>query len=177
MRYIAALKEAEKLGRRHGAGAADWYWDRTEPHRQDFLVVLQGIRDGDPAILDTFNTSNVLSGEMADSMTPQRLYEEIGLSETNLRNWEGSFELDEICSMYEREFSSGYEEAVADSCIEGLRRAVIFHIEVEIADQDPFKLLSELVDLLNSKNCDPNNDQVLDADTGEPIRDDVRQLS
>ena len=153
MRYKDLLKQAESLGRESGNNAADWYWDRTDPDLDDFRAVLKGIRDGDPLILDTFIPGS-LSGEHADDMTPNRLYEELGVSEAQLRSWEESSELDELCEAWGYGFNSAYTDAVESSCLEGLRRDVTFHASVTIDEQTEAEISSAIFDLLAKLNCD-----------------------
>jgi hypothetical protein len=142
------IEAAERLGRAHGGNAAQWYWDRTSPELDDFRKVLKGIEDGDPAILDTF-TQPSLSGEYADGMTPQALYYNVDATKKQIQN-SGS----EICDAYETGFSAGYEDAITDSCLEGMRRDVVFNVTVSLDKQKEDELLSKIVDMLSKENCE-----------------------
>jgi len=149
------LKAAEELGSEHGDDAASWYFyeGRHEVTRADYLRVLKGIEDGDPEILDTFPDAP-LSGEFADSMTPQRLYEQLGVSEAQLRDWESTWELEALCRSYEDAWAEAVEASITQQCRMGARIDVAFRIEVTLEEQDPDKLLSMLTDLLARENCD-----------------------
>jgi len=97
--FTKARVAAIKLGREHGEAAGSWVTDgNTEP--ETYLKLQQGMQDGDPEILDMLPHSP-LSGEFADSMTPNKLYAELELTELQLRNWEESTELDVLCEEYD----------------------------------------------------------------------------
>jgi hypothetical protein len=125
-----AFKRAKSLGATHGAEAASWYWDRTDPGKADYQRVLKGIKDGDPEILDTF-THSPLSGEMADSMTPKLLWEELGLTERQIGLYG-----DDVCTTYEQAFGSSYEDLVAEQCRSYLETEVIVRINAQITEED-----------------------------------------
>lgn len=104
--HQALLDEANRLGDEAGKAAASWY----APHDTTFAsweAILRGIRDGDPAVYDTF-PSAPLSGEWAGSPTPASVFAELGVDE----DYDGA---DELLAMYE----DGFGVAVADT-IEGL---------------------------------------------------------
>lgn len=147
MKKAELFAAAAKIGHQHGNMAAGWYFDRSDAGREDFLKVLKGIDDGDQAILDTFQSSP-LSGEYADDMNPQRLYEEI-----EAKPWQIEHYGDELCEAYERCYYDSYETSVVNECLEQLRRNVIFHVEVELDRQDEHKLLSDIEELLAKANA------------------------
>jgi hypothetical protein len=112
-----AVAEAEKLGKAHGINAAEWAiqdsWGGRVSSPQDYQAAkafLDGAEAGDPAIMDRFNPPN-LSGEWADSMTPQRLIEAVYDGDGELR--EG--ETDAICEAYETEAANGYWQELETS--------------------------------------------------------------
>lgn len=144
---MARLKEifkaADALGARHGWGTADWYFDRCESlKREDYLKVLKGMRDGDPEILDTFSNSP-LSGEMADDLTPTKLWDELGVNEQQ-RQVAG----DEICEKFEEAFSRSYAANVEQQCLTNLEHEVTFRITVNLVEQDAEQIASALENLL-----------------------------
>src|SRR5262245_57351269 len=100
------LKKAEQDGRGAGANSAMWYYDRSEPTRENLLKVLKGMDDGDPEILDTF-VSGSLSGEWADDMTPKRLYEELDMNDKQIE-----VASEEVCDAWEAAFNSAYADQV-----------------------------------------------------------------
>lgn len=94
MRTREALRAAKRMGREAGESAASWYVFHDENAKAN---VLRGIRDGDPAIMDTFPYPN-LSGEWADAPTPKSLAEDIGLDpESEQYDWL----IDAICTEWE----------------------------------------------------------------------------
>lgn len=114
-------ERAHKLGRRHGINAGSWYFERdTAP---DYKAVLKGIEDGDPEVLDSL-PGTPLSGEFADSMTPQKLLERIGVDfwvgheqerPGGLNQNESEFEA-HLCDLYEDGFREGVEFEITNTC-------------------------------------------------------------
>lgn len=149
------IKAADTLGEQDGRDAASWYFTGSED-RDQYQQVLKGIEDGDPAILDTLPGSP-LSGEFAGDMAPNALYEQLGVTELQLRNWEQSDELDQLCTAYEEGFSTGVGDEITRQCRIMLEQDVTFTISVK-TEQDPEKLLGMLTDLLARENCDLNDD-------------------
>lgn len=142
-----ALARAGRIGADEGRSAAGWYWDRTDPQREDFLKVLKGIRDGDPEVLDTF-MSGSLSGEWADDRTPKTLFDEIGITDRQAMLYG-----DELCDEYERAFNQVYSDSIEIECEEQLRETHIFHLEFELIEQDPEKVLSAMSDAAAKMDC------------------------
>lgn len=74
----AAIERAENRGMQDGRAAGSWFFDgNTEDIT--FQIVLKGIEDGDPAVMDSF-PSSPLSGEWADDLTPAQLFEDLDMS-------------------------------------------------------------------------------------------------
>jgi hypothetical protein len=112
-----AIKGAEKLGKAHGINAAGWAiqdsWGGRVSSPQDYKAAkafLDGIEDGDPAIMDKFNPPN-LSGEWADSMTPAKLIEEVTRGKISLEPEDESA----ICDAYEQAASDSYWQELETS--------------------------------------------------------------
>ena len=103
MRTRDLLSMARKDGKAAGLGAASWCVDGNTT-TETCAAILKGIEDGDPAILDQFNTPN-LSGEYADDPTPQTLADDYGIDEA--RDPDG-FLLDEVCTEWEEAASSAF---------------------------------------------------------------------
>jgi len=159
--YKQLIGEATELGREAGNDAASWYYNRTDPSRDDLLKVLKGIEDGDPEILDTF-ASSPLSGEHADSPTPQTLYDMLGMGSGRVE-----FVGDEVCEAFEQAFSTAYESNVVEQTRERLRTNYTFTLDLELVEQDPQKVLSALVDKAAEMNCDLIEESV--SEEGEII--------
>jgi hypothetical protein len=106
-----AIKRAETLGTRHGRNAAEWaaqdafggrHTGDSEAAAREFLRMAE---DGDPALFDRFHEPHFLSGEWADSMTPNSLVCHSFDTEFPT-DWEDA--QDEICLAYERAASDGF---------------------------------------------------------------------
>lgn len=106
--FDALEAQARDLGAEHGRAAASWYFDGNTS-AETYRAVLQGIEEGDPEIYDTF-PSGPLSGEWADSPTPQTLAEQLALSTILGADYDPEA-LDEFCSAYEDGF---YEASSAE---------------------------------------------------------------
>jgi len=160
---------AVRLGEEHGQAAAEWYWDSTTPDIYDYRKVLKGIDGGDPEVMDTLPRAD-LSGEMADGMTPNKLYEMIGVPEQFFHH-ELHTSLEEICDAYEQAFNGKAESVVRTSCEENLFREV--RLEVSCAtsvDADDLKLLvKDIEDVINKHNADFNGIEITDEETDDSI--------
>jgi len=66
-RFDTLVDRAEELGASCGRDDAGWYFDGNTS-AETYARVLQGLEDGDPAIVDTF-PANPLSGEWAYGIT------------------------------------------------------------------------------------------------------------
>lgn len=99
--------KAYELGRDHGAAVGSWVIDGNTTS-DTASRILKGYEDGDSQIMDM--EPSPLSGEWADSPTPQTLADELELAE----EYRGS-ELDQLCTDYELGFSQGYWDEVIRS--------------------------------------------------------------
>jgi len=72
------IQQAREAGADHGRSAASWYFDGNTP-AETYALVLKGLEDGDPMILDTLPCSP-LSGEWADNPTPRTVFEDLGMT-------------------------------------------------------------------------------------------------
>ncbi len=141
--FATLLEDARKAGAAHGKAAASWYFDGNTSD-ETYSLVVAGIDDGDPAVLDTF-PSSPLSGEWADDPTPASVLEDLGVSEDD----DGA---DDLLSAYE----DGFYEASADE-IERVARLQTQPVEmwvvVEDGVDDPpeFLTYAEAVAFLNDR--------------------------
>ncbi len=99
--------KAYELGKEHGTNVGSWVIDGNTS-AETARAIIQGYDDGDPGICDMEPAP--LSGEWADSPTPQTLADELELAE----EYRGS-ELDQLCTEYELGFSEGYWDEVIRS--------------------------------------------------------------
>ncbi len=83
-----------------GKAAGSWVFDGNTEIEQ-YAAVLKGFEDGDPEIMDY--CTSPLSGEWADSPTPQSIQSEYEIPDE---------ELDEACSMFEDAFQRGFWDEV-----------------------------------------------------------------
>ncbi len=102
--YSARVKRAESAGAEHGKAAASWYFDGNTD-RATYARVLQGLDEGDPAILDSL-PSSPLSGEWADEPTPRSVLDAIGVTEDE------DDARDDYLSAYEDAFSQASQDEV-----------------------------------------------------------------
>ncbi len=110
-------QEARKMGEEHGLNAASWYFNGNTS-TETYAAVLRGMDDGDPEIMDSL-PSSPLSGEWADSPTPQTVLSELaGTSawDSVLPDWQAEVLLDE----YETGF---YEASQAE-----IERVARYHV-------------------------------------------------
>lgn len=115
--YDAALAYARERGTDDGQNAAGWYVQETfgghayasADDAEGAALILRGIEDGDPAVLDTFPFAD-LSGEWADTLTgPQLVSEavsEVDLGEDDARKADRLNDwFTDVCDAYENAFS------------------------------------------------------------------------
>lgn len=162
---------AYKLGHEHGQAAARWYWDRTDPNIEDYMKVLKGIEDGDPAITDSLPHAD-LSGQWADGMTPQKLYEEVEVPEAflSIEQIAGIGLLDDLCDAYESGFNIAAEAEVRQQCTEYLERDVRIEMEcnASIVPEDLKFLINELEEVVN-KHAAFGSIKIIDEDTEDDV--------
>lgn len=104
----AIMDDSYRMGREHGLSAASWYFDGNTT-RETYATVLAGIREGDPAVYDTFPAAP-LSGEWADSPTPATVLASLGLSDDD-------DDADDALAMYEDGFSVAVSSLIEGTCI------------------------------------------------------------
>jgi len=103
MRTRDILRQAKRDGRDAGTAAASWCFDgNTTP--ETYAAFMQGLEDGDPAVMDQFNIPN-LSGEYAGDPTPQTLADDYGLDGDRDPN---GFILSEVCQIWEDAASEAF---------------------------------------------------------------------
>ena len=102
---------AYAAGRDHGIAAASWYFDGNTT-TQTYAQVLCQLREGDPAVYDTFPTSP-LSGEWADDPTPRTVLADLDVSEDDdAADW--------LCAMYEDGFGVAVSQEIERLAIAAL---------------------------------------------------------
>lgn len=99
-------EDARTRGAEDGRAAGSWVIDGNTSD-QTTRAILQGIEDGDPAVLDAF-PSAPLSGEFADGLLPRDVLGWYGMTEDDDA-------ADAILTAYEDGFSSGVVEEVERS--------------------------------------------------------------
>lgn len=99
--------EAAKLGKEAGKAAASWYFDETAD-ANTYRVVLQGLEEGDPEIMDTL-PSGWLSGEWAGDPTPDSLMRDLGV-EPYTADYDAT--VDYMCRVYEQAADEASYEAI-----------------------------------------------------------------
>jgi hypothetical protein len=105
LRGMDRLREAAAdLGADYGRNDASWVFDGNTTD-ETYRRVLAGIEDGDPVILDQL-PSAPLSGEWADSQTPQSLMSELGAHDLEPE------EESELCDIFEEAYMVAVEHTV-----------------------------------------------------------------
>ena len=119
-----ATRRAGKLGKEHGENAAEWaaqdlwggrFTGDAESAAREFLRMAE---DGDPILWDSYKAPD-LSGEWADSMTPDLLVRHCFDTEFPT-DWEDS--VDDICTAYMDAASSGFWGRLEESAANILER-------------------------------------------------------
>jgi hypothetical protein len=115
------ITDAADLGREHATNAASWIVDGNS-EREHARRLLAMLRDGDPEAYDAIGAGPNLSGEMADGMTPRKLYEQITGRDADESvtddDWQG------IGTMIE-ELTDAYEESVSETFSAACERELI----------------------------------------------------
>ena len=94
-------REARKAGRERGLAAASWVFDGNTTDTA-YRAVLQGIIDGDPAVLDQVSAPDWLSGEWAGESITELLGESSGNDERD----------DEVADVYVEAAETAYWNTV-----------------------------------------------------------------
>lgn len=112
--YDRMIERARQMGREHGEAAASWFFDGNTPE-DVYRRTLQGIRECDPAVYDTF-PSSPLSGEWADGMTLRELARACGIG------WPSDPDdlLHDAATQYEDAYGVAVSEAIEDAAIRAL---------------------------------------------------------
>ena len=100
------LAEAEERGQAAGYIAATWAFVGNTP-KEAYAAVLQGLKDGDPEIMDAYSVSP-LSGEWAGESIPELLGDLLDMVDESHRD---SLEIHaEILNAYDDGFQTSYWE-------------------------------------------------------------------
>jgi hypothetical protein len=110
--YHLTRRSAAAMGRDDGRARASWYFDGNTSHAT-YVDVYRGLRDGDPAILDTIPCSP-LSGEWADDPTPRSVLDALDVDEDDEA-------ANEYLDAYEDGFSEAAYQAIEQAAYEGVR--------------------------------------------------------
>lgn len=112
--YQAALRYASDLGAQHGKSAASWV---EIPDERTARLILAGMEDCDPAILDTLPSAD-LSGQWADMLNGPALVSD-ALSEAGMDDdadaWPDAYSdwFNDICDAYELAFDNAAKDEVS----------------------------------------------------------------
>jgi hypothetical protein len=109
-----ALEAAEKLGAEHGHAAGTWAFDGNTTH-ETYVRALRGIREGDPAVLDSFPSE---PAGICAGYTAENLYDDLNLV------FDPDREADEVMALAE-----AYEQAARDAFWAEVERAAICQVE------------------------------------------------
>lgn len=107
--YAAALQAAKAAGREHGRSTGSWVIDGNTSD-ETIHTLLQGLEDGDPAVLDSL-PADPLSGEWADDPTPASVLQEFSYTDDD-----PAID-DEILQAYEDGFYEAVRETVENDAL------------------------------------------------------------
>lgn len=102
----AAIGAADSAGYEAGTAAGSWVIDGNTTE-ETARHLLEGIEDGDPAVLDSL-PSSPLSGEWADAPLPRDVLENVGMAEDDPAT-------DDVLTSYEDGFARGVTDEVTRS--------------------------------------------------------------
>lgn len=105
-RYDFLCERAYQQGHLHGCNSASWYFDGNTS-TEEYARVLQGIRDGDPAVYDTFPVSS-LSGEWVDEYSLKDPQEDLGITDEEV----AAGMLDDVADHYDDGFGVAVSETI-----------------------------------------------------------------
>lgn len=118
--YDAALAYAHERGTEAGSNAAAWFAQETIGGRatgdvtRAARILIEGIEDGDPAVLDSLPTAD-LSGEWAGALTGPELEADAlahaGVDDVAQPGASGEW-FSDICDAYEYSFSQAVEDCI-----------------------------------------------------------------
>ena len=107
--YEQIMQEAREAGRLYGVAAASGLFDGNTDHNT-YVAVLAGIEDGDPRVMDLL-PSSPLSGEWADSPTPESVLADLGVTD------EDDHGVDDYLCAYEDGFYEGSQDEIVRICL------------------------------------------------------------
>jgi hypothetical protein len=112
------INEAKALGTEHAESAASWTFDGNSD-QAEWARVLAMMQDGDPAAFDYLPQQPNLSGEWADDLTPDSLYEQVTGKDASLAI--GTVLIDALAAAYEDGVSEAFGPACEAQLIEFVR--------------------------------------------------------
>lgn len=120
--WTEATDKARELGTEHGRNAASWATDGNTD-QATYAYLLQGIKDGDPMVLDQLPAPD-LSGQWADGYMPRQLFEDATGNDAHAEaTWnQDAYQdaLTELCDAYEEAFSQAAEDEIVRVCLRQL---------------------------------------------------------
>jgi hypothetical protein len=120
MHYAEMIEKAKELGKDAGTNAAEWFiqetFTKSNQARQNAERLIEGINEVDPMVMDALPVCD-LSGEWADSMTPERLWVEVAGREWD-DDSDSSDDLNELVDRY----SEAFDDAVIDTVTAAAKR-------------------------------------------------------
>lgn len=112
----AIYNRAATLGEDHGRNVAEWWVQenltRGRNARDTAMAVLKGLEDGDPEVIDSLPQPD-LSGEWADSPTPETVAEWCGIIYDHVEHVDL---IQEICNSYDRGFLDAAADVITAAC-------------------------------------------------------------
>ena len=107
----ALVEEARQLGADHGKASGSWVFDgNTDP--ETLRECLRMDEEGDPEFDDHWGGMDPLSGEWADGLTPETLFDALGVEREGREEELSESARDEIESSYEMAFRDAHRDEV-----------------------------------------------------------------
>jgi len=103
-----AISYAAETGRQNGIAAASWY----DVNEENAAAILQGIEDGDSAVLDTFPFAD-LSGQWADSLSGLEIVRDAWESADVPPDDREEDSFTDVCDAYDIAFSDAVTDEIA----------------------------------------------------------------
>lgn len=164
---------AYELGEAHGEAAGTWWYADNSGISNatiaDLFKIWEGIEDGDPEVMDRLPHAD-LSGEMADSMTPQKLHEQIEVPQWMYDVPESGI-LDDLCDSYETAYNMAAENAIRTATEAFLKREIMVKIEcsMSVFPNDLRLLMKDLEEVIGKHNADFSDMTIMDMETDDDI--------
>lgn len=112
--HDAIVEEARELGAEHGKAAGSWVFDGNTDEAT-LRECLRMDEEGDPEFDDHWGSLDPLSGEWADGLTPETLFDELDIEREGCEESLSEWVREEIETAYEEGFRDAHRDEVLRS--------------------------------------------------------------